>query len=639
MPVMGHPVRAGSKWVKPALIFAGFLAVMYLLGHRLSAVDFAHVWELFHTVPPLNWAMAAITTLISFAALGRYDVLVHRMMDTKLAAKSAMTSGMCGIALGQVLGFGMITGAILRWRMLPGLSLAKVTSVSVLAGLSFLVSWAVLTSLALLVSPFPALEGYRFWPFVGLATLTIAIFAVSLRIPHKFAFFWPSKTAMGAFLFWAFVDTAAASLTLYLLLPATVEIAWPMIFAAYLIALGAGLIANTPGGVGAFELCLLVFLPQMGAEPLLAAVVAFRLVYYAIPAAIALVFLARPARPLFVSDTGVTQADPHLATTLSAQNHQAEAGLIHHRQTQFITPTHRPLHAYWLSIPLAHHFVAIGNSLHDHDQSAIDLVKKHAAGRLKTPCFYKAPARVAARLRSQGFVCIKLSEEAILNPQKFQIEGSKFRQLRRLMRKADIIKIQDVAPYHPLPIKQMRKVADAWNRKKKEHGLSMGRFCPIYLAAQQLILAYNKDQLIGFISFHTSQREWTLDLVRLHPDAPSGTSQKLVLRAIELANAQGINRLSLACAPLAEGSHPGLMETLSHHMSNQGLRRFKQSFQPVWEPRYIATPNHLDLAFAGFNLWLAITYPQPLASRKTQINTSNIHNDDENYEFALNDVR
>ncbi|MCB1329671.1 MAG: hypothetical protein KDK28_09575, partial [Maritimibacter sp.] len=62
-------------------------------------------------------------------------------------------TGAAAIAVAQTIGMGTLTGALVRWRLLPGLGLAGALRLSVAVSLSFLAAWAVLTALALVALP------------------------------------------------------------------------------------------------------------------------------------------------------------------------------------------------------------------------------------------------------------------------------------------------------------------------------------------------------------------------------------------------------------------------------------------------------------------------------------------------------
>ena len=57
---------------------------------------------------------------------------------------------------------------------------------------------------------------------------------------------------------------------------------------AYLAGLVSGLITHAPGGVGVFEVVMLLALPQFDRSALFAALLVYRTVYYLLPLAIGL---------------------------------------------------------------------------------------------------------------------------------------------------------------------------------------------------------------------------------------------------------------------------------------------------------------------------------------------------------------
>ncbi|HGM8102160.1 TPA: phosphatidylglycerol lysyltransferase domain-containing protein, partial [Pseudomonas aeruginosa] len=97
----------------------------------------------------------------------------------------------------------------------------------------------------------------------------------------------------------------------------------------------------------------------------------------------------------------------------------------------------------------------------------------------------------------------------------------------------------------------------------------------------------------------------SLDLMRVHPDAPKLTMEFLMLGLILHYKAKGHARFSLGMVPLA-GLQPRRGAPLTQRLGAlvfrrgeqfynfQGLRRFKDKFQPDWEPRYLAVPAGLD---------------------------------------------
>lgn len=86
------------------------------------------------------------------------------------------------------------------------------------------------------------------------------------------------------------LDVAAAATVLYLLLPEAPPFGAFMLI--YLLALAAGVLSHVPGGVGVFEAILLAaFADKLGAAPLAAALLLYRLIYVVLPLLVACLFL------------------------------------------------------------------------------------------------------------------------------------------------------------------------------------------------------------------------------------------------------------------------------------------------------------------------------------------------------------
>lgn len=97
----------------------------------------------------------------------------------------------------------------------------------------------------------------------------------------------------------------------------------------------------------------------------------------------------------------------------------------------------------------------------------------------------------------------------------------------------------------------------------------------------------------------------SLDLMRAHPDAPKLTMEFMMVGLIQHYKNHGYARFSLGMVPLS-GLQPRRGAPLTQRLGSmvfrrgeqlynfQGLRRFKDKFQPDWEPRYMAVPAGLD---------------------------------------------
>lgn len=605
--------------------------LVMLMWDRVQGLDVRQITAGFRTVGPLQWLAAAGFTVVSFWAVGRYDAVGHRLIGSPTPARAALRTGVASIAVAQTVGFGVISGAFVRWRMLPELTLVQAFRLSMTVAVTFLAGWAVVAALVILVVPLhlPGGTAMALLALVGAALVVI----LSIWRPGVLARIqFPPLKAMGAIVALTFIDTAFAGAALWVLLPEGTQIAPMIMIAAFIVALGAGLVCGTPGGVGPFEMTLLALLPHVPEEPLLAAVLAFRAVYYAAPALIGAAMVARgPRRGENAPDPALDAVrkveapalTPNLDRVL-AEAPRAEAGLLRHGcLSLFASPGALPAA---LTAPVGQSLVLLSDPLSREIDEArfISDAGEAARARFLTPLLYKSGARIAAAARRAGWATLPLAREAWLDPAGFTTDGPSRRQLRRKLRKAENAGVL-VAEAQAMPLAEMDAVARAWAEVRGgERGFSMGTWDPATLPWSRVFLARREGKLIGFLTLHANDAEWTLDLMRQRPDAPDGTMHLLLAEAIAAARAAAVPRLSLAAVPLGkQAREPELFHRLRDRIDRisgaEGLRQFKSCFGPNWEVLYIAAPSRAGLLLGAVDVMREISAKRGTAMRKTPL--------------------
>lgn len=649
----GRSLPQGMPRLGPALgrQLVGLVLVgtfLWALRDRLAALDLSALPATLAGLAAGHWAGAMLATALGFAVLARYDALIHRVLGTEAAPAQARRAGWTAIALSQAIGFGLVSGALVRWRMLPGLSLVQATKITATVAASFLAAWAVLCAHVLLVLPVDHL-GLHLGTAQGFAGLGLvlggglglaALVSPRLRLGGR-ELRLPPLPVMARILALAALDTGLAALALRLLLPPGTDLGFLALLPAFLLALGAGFVAGTPGGIGPFEITLVALLPGTDPAALLGGVLAWRLVYYVGPALLALAVVAlRPpaARPGSVTARlapPATRLGPHLAALL-AEDPQAELGLLHQGQHGVLfEPGAR---GGWLVGRAPGTLVALLNPFGAGRLPALlpDLAQA-ARDAGCAPCLYKISARRAVEARAAGWLVVPVAEDHWLDPARFSLDLPSRSGLRRKLRKAERAGVLVQPAPDPLPIAAMQALARDWARAHGgERGFSMGRFAPAYLAQQRVFLAWQGERLVAFVSFHANRHEWVLDLLRPAPGAPDGTMQALILAALSTAREAGAARLSLAALPPDPETRRGglrlLWRLVARHSGAAGLRQFKAGFAPRSTPRYIAAPGPLTLARAALALARAIRHPAPVPAPGRM---QRIQDDHEQKEFAL----
>ena len=623
----------GRLAARQALPFAVIVALVWLGWDRLVALDTRAIAAALGAMSPVQWLTGLAFTGLSFWAVGRYDAIVHRLSATGVDPRIAVETGAAAIAVAQTIGMGTLTGALVRWRLLPGLGLAGAMRLSVIVTLSFLAAWAVLAALAVLIVPLPLPLSPR---GTALAAGTVLLAAAGLALaallrPHALPQAalnrLPTLRAMATVLGLTALDTVAAGTVLWVLLPDMPGLGAAQVLVAYLLALGAGLVLTTPGGIGPFEAALLALLPDVGPEPLLAAIIGYRALYYALPAVIGGFILIRGPRPTAGPVAGRTAAltplptAPHLPFLVDAvidQAPRAEAALLRHGRLSLVTD--RAGRPAAMARATGQSLVMLSDPLNPGTgpDDMLAILTATAREGMRTPVLYKCGARLAAAARARGWRVTPVAREAWLDPRAFTTAGAPRSGLRRKLRKAEAADIKVTAVTapgpHSLPLGEMADIASGWAAAHGgERGFSMGTWAPDTLPWARVFLAHDPDgRLLGFLTLHATAREQVLDLMRARADAPDGLMYLLLTRAIEAAGAAGVPRLSLAAVPVPPDTRdPAPLRLLRHRLETAsgggGLRQFKQTFAPAWETLYIAAPSLPALAAGALDVTREIT--------------------------------
>ncbi len=228
------------------------------------------------------------------------------------------------------------------------------------------------------------------------------------------------------------------------------------------------------------------------------------------------------------------------------------------------------------------------------------------------PVFYQVRAENLPFYMDIGLTAIKLGEEARVNLLSFDLEakGKEMKDLRYTWNRGtrDGLALEIHEP-GTAPLEELKVISDAWltGKNVREKGFSLGRFSEEYLKHFRIAIVRFEGRPVAFANLlETHSHELaSLDLMRAHPEAPKLTMEFLMVGLIQLYKQHGYARFSLGMVPLS-GLQPRRGAPLTQRLGSmvfrrgeqlynfQGLRRFKDKFQPDWEPRYMAVPAGLD---------------------------------------------
>jgi phosphatidylglycerol lysyltransferase len=238
-----------------------------------------------------------------------------------------------------------------------------------------------------------------------------------------------------------------------------------------------------------------------------------------------------------------------------------------------------------------------------------ELVDRHGGRTV----FYQVGGSSLPLYVDLGLSPAKIGEEARVALPEFSLDGSARADLRQARRRAE----RDGASFEVLEparvaaeLPRLRAISDQWLAEKAtaEKGFSLGAFSDPYVAQFPAAVVRAGTSIAAFATLWptATREELSVDLMRFGPDAPRGSMDYLFVELMLWGRREGYRWFNLGMAPLSGLERRSLAPTW-HRFGNfvyqhgeafynfDGLRRYKEKFNPRWEARYLAAPRGFQL--------------------------------------------
>jgi len=229
------------------------------------------------------------------------------------------------------------------------------------------------------------------------------------------------------------------------------------------------------------------------------------------------------------------------------------------------------------------------------------------------PVFYEIAGADIHLYLDLGLSMLKLGEEARVFLEEFSLEGGGRKDFRRarnkLERQGHVFEVI-AAEQVPGRLPEFEQISAAWlaDRHTREKRFSLGRFNESYLSRFPAGIVRAGERIVAFANIWegADKEEISIDLMRHVPDAPNGLMDYLFTELMQWGKNHGYRWFNLGMAPLS-GLDDRAAENLwsrvgtfiyrhgEHFYNFQGLRKYKEKFAPVWEPKYLAFPGTFRL--------------------------------------------
>jgi len=300
--------KPGKKIVRvllPVVSSCLFGIALYVLYHQLHSYDYHEVVRYFRSIPGYRLLIALTASLMSYFCLTGYDTLALRSLGSRLGYSKIALASFTGYAFSNNVGYGPVSGGFIRYRLYSswGLSAVEVTKVVAFCTLTSFLGFMTVAGLSFTIES-QIVPSQLHLPFNSIRPVGILLIAVeagylvllsarrkTIRI-RSFSFSFPALPYSAAQAALASIDWIFSCTAIYFLLPVRIGISLPGFIGLYMLAQVAGLVSQVPGGLGVFEMVMVLLLPgTVSHSEVVGALLSFRVFYYFLPLTIASLLL------------------------------------------------------------------------------------------------------------------------------------------------------------------------------------------------------------------------------------------------------------------------------------------------------------------------------------------------------------
>ena len=284
-----------------------------VLFHLLRNVEIGKVIAALEAQSPWRIIIAGALVIAGYGNLVCYDLFaLHTIGKRNIPLRVVAFASFTSYTIGHSLGAATLTCGLVRFRVYSfwQMNFIHIAKIALFTGMTYWLGNIVVLGGAAAYAPqtlatldhlpawlnrltgltgILALIGYLFWLAGGRRLIGRDNWQVALPGVRGTLL----QIGIGA------LDRMLASLSMYMLLPASPAVGFTTVLFVFVLATLLGIVSHAPGSLGVVEAAILIGLPQYPREELLAALVTFRVLDFFLPLMLAtLMFGARELRLL-----------------------------------------------------------------------------------------------------------------------------------------------------------------------------------------------------------------------------------------------------------------------------------------------------------------------------------------------------
>lgn len=266
----------------------------------------------------------------------------------------------------------------------------------------------------------------------------------------------------------------------------------------------------------------------------------------------------------------------------------------------------------------------IGNK--DNLLNAIDEFYTMADSYGHTPVFCAVDSSTIPYLHSIGYRFLKVGEDSSVDLENFTLEGRKMKSVRNALSRVEkegySFEIVN-PPFSDSFLDELKSISDKWLGNRKELNFTVGKFDKRYLEYSPIAIIKNKEgEIKGFsnlMPMYDNNETLSIDLMRFN-DTCNGIMDFIFVNLFIYAKENGYKKFNMGLAPLSnvgQSKHAFLNERVAQQLythskkiySFEGLKRFKEKYCTIWEPRYFAYRKNSNILGIIISFLLMIYLP------------------------------
>ena len=280
------------------------LAVLVVaFGTVAPDIDYREMIRVLRRLPASAVALSLCATVVSFAALVGRDASALRYVGARVSASALLLAGFCGSALGNAVGFGVLTAAAVRYRIYGavGVKADDVARLLVFIFAGFAIGLLGVGGVAGLVEAEPVGKLLGWSPLLirtaSSLAVTVVVYLLVVGTPGWMRFGGlelapPSRALIAAQVALTSIRLTGAAAALWVFLPPS-SVDFVTFAAIFSAATALAAITHIPAGAGVFEIVVLwAFRGRASSESVAAALVAYRFIYYLLPLVVSAIAFA-----------------------------------------------------------------------------------------------------------------------------------------------------------------------------------------------------------------------------------------------------------------------------------------------------------------------------------------------------------